>query len=109
MHTHTDDDNNISSSHTTIDIDANNFAYKYFYSKGYDGVEGTLRVAKAWAEENIHVCIICDGAMRYDTKRASATRELGRRKNKLKIRQLQHELALFVSNEHSDFTMWWEY
>ena len=33
----------------------------------YDGVEGTLRVAKAWAEENIHVCIICNSTMRYTT------------------------------------------
>lgn len=99
MHTHTDDENNISSSHTTIDIDANNLAYKYLYSKGYDGVEGTLWVAKAWAEENIHVCITCDGTMRYNTKRASATRELGCRKNTLKIRQLQHKLALSLQRQ----------
>ena len=58
-----------------IDIDANNVAYN-FMNKATTPVGGILHLAESIAkgDTNCEVCVIADGDIRYDTKRASTSR-----------------------------------
>ena len=86
-----DTDPTLSSAKTIIDIDTNAVGFK-FAGTATNETLGVVELAKAVASHDIDVCIVCDGATRYHTKRASSTRRVKWEQDKTREIVLRQEL-----------------
>jgi len=76
-----------------IDLDANLIGFNYIDAAAKGSAQAVMECAQAGVDNGIEMVIIADGDSRHSSKRSSASRAVGREKNRMNAMEMDMKLS----------------